>query len=245
MRSKSFEGNNARRDTEYVRGRTHSSMRHSSWRNMQVYGLDKVFGGEGAPPYDAYLDKLKDPRWYAFTDLVKRNREHCEGCGSNRHLQVHHIRYLPGLEPWEHPLSEVRLLCVECHQATHRIEPTKVVVRTMKADDDLPAFGGSSSRWRRVVPLIKADLRQRIGGWVTVDGPVDDVRRVTDSSTYINLGGRFPRQILTVVILAANHAEFGDPLAFLGKKIRVEGRLQEYRGALQIVANVARQIELR
>ena len=187
MRSKSFEGNNARRDTEYVRGRTHSSMRHSSWRNMQVYGLDKVFGGEGAPPHDAYLDKLKDPRWYAFTDLVKRNREHCEGCGSNRHLQVHHIRYLPGLEPWEHPLSEVRL------------------------------------------GTFKDQLEELV-----------DIR-----SSRKTCAGDFQRQILTVVILAANHAEFGDPLAFLGKKIRVEGRLQEYRGALQIVANVARQIELR
>ena len=239
-----LRGKNVSRDAEHLARRTNSSMRHSSWENLKVYGVDKIFGGEGAPGHDVYMDKLKDERWHAYTDLVKRKRVHCQECGSTSHLQVHHIRYLPGLEPWEHPLSEVRLLCVDCHQTEHGVEATKVVIKPQKTLESSPAGREFSSAGLRGVPLEAESLREQLGEWITINAVVDEIRSSANGNTYINFGGRFPKAILTVVIFPSSASEFGALSKIVGKRVRVSGRVQDYCGALQIVANSERQIKL-
>lgn len=64
-----------------------------------------------------YAEKLKDPRWQKLRLLVfQRDMFKCTNCGDGkRSLQVHHIDYEPGYEPWEYPIEFLKTLCEKCH----------------------------------------------------------------------------------------------------------------------------------
>jgi hypothetical protein len=218
-------------------------MQQSSWGKIETYGIDKVYGGEGAPTHEEYMDKLQDPRWHAFTDLVKRRRVTCQKCDDSMHLQVHHIRYLPGLEPWEYPLSEVLLLCVECHESIHHIKPTQVALKSVEfLNAPLPAPANAISR-RASIPLSLVALMEVIDQVVSVEGTVDEIRSSRNGSIYISMGGKYPRAVLTIVIFSNCISGFGNLGKLVGKKIRVNGPIHDYRGSFQLVANIANQLE--
>ena len=70
-----------------------------------------------------YVEKLKDGKW------IKRRNEifdiagyRCEECGTEHDLQVHHVLYLTGREPWEHPDGLLMCVCGECHVKRQEIE---------------------------------------------------------------------------------------------------------------------------
>lgn len=37
-------------------------------------------------------------------------------------LEVHHLTYAAGCEPWEYPLENFQTLCRDCHQAAHIVQ---------------------------------------------------------------------------------------------------------------------------
>lgn len=65
-----------------------------------------------------YAEKLRDPRWQ------KRRLEVLEAAGwkcsycerSDGELQVHHLAYMRGRDPWDYPDTGLRSACVECHR---------------------------------------------------------------------------------------------------------------------------------
>lgn len=68
--------------------------------------------------------------WYEFSEKVKiRDSHKCLKCHRNHKevvLQVHHEKYISGLEPWEYSLSDCITLCKGCHAEEHNlIEPSK------------------------------------------------------------------------------------------------------------------------
>src|SRR5215471_9953617 len=65
-----------------------------------------------------YSEKLKDPRWQRKRlEILERDGWTCCKCGSNTEtLHVHHVRYLPGREPWDYPPEFLMTLCEGCHQ---------------------------------------------------------------------------------------------------------------------------------
>lgn len=68
-------------------------------------------------PHDEYLEYLRSPEWEAKKAKVfaARGRQ-CEECGSHDHLEVHHLTY----ERLMHErLSDLRILCEDCHDAAH------------------------------------------------------------------------------------------------------------------------------
>lgn len=73
-----------------------------------------------------YNEKLKDPRWIAFSENTKEDANYtCQNCGRSRPqvtLQVHHHIYLKGYEPWEYPAELLMCLCRDCHKARHAPE---------------------------------------------------------------------------------------------------------------------------
>lgn len=71
----------------------------------------------------SYSDKLKDPRWQKRRLLVfQRDDFTCLSCGNNRDtLHVHHIRYIPGLDPWEYEMHMLITYCEICHNTEHLI----------------------------------------------------------------------------------------------------------------------------
>jgi len=49
----------------------------------------------------------------------------CQECGSQSPhdgLQLHHIIYLTGVEPWDHPSEVLMSLCDKCHEARQALE---------------------------------------------------------------------------------------------------------------------------
>jgi len=74
-----------------------------------------------------YSDKLKDPRWQRKRLLVfKRDNWTCQKCGSKEDsLTVHHICYVPGADPWDHPDELLLTLCEFCHVKEKTILPSR------------------------------------------------------------------------------------------------------------------------
>lgn len=93
-----------------------------SW-NMGFYPIpDYDFN----PKTGSYTEKLQDPRWKKKSTLVKNNAGlKCQDCGSTAALETHHCYYTSMKEqnePWEYPLSALRCLCRDCHEARARTE---------------------------------------------------------------------------------------------------------------------------
>lgn len=67
-----------------------------------------------------YREKLKDARWLRKrNEILERDNYTCKGynCPSPKKtlLEVHHLDYLPGIEPWEYPNDMLITLCGHCH----------------------------------------------------------------------------------------------------------------------------------
>lgn len=70
---------------------------------------------------EAYLEKLRDPRWQKKRlEVFERDGWKCRSCDADdQTLNVHHWRYERGKEPWEYDLEDLYTLCDECHQTEH------------------------------------------------------------------------------------------------------------------------------
>jgi hypothetical protein len=66
----------------------------------------------------AYIEKLKDPRWQKKRlEILQRDSWTCRSCGDKTNtLHVHHIFYLPRMEPWDVPDGFLITLCEGCHE---------------------------------------------------------------------------------------------------------------------------------
>lgn len=72
----------------------------------------------------SYAELLKDPRWQRKRlerlDLAKWACSACESTTATLH--VHHKQYIKGRKPWEYELSELDVLCADCHKGHHERE---------------------------------------------------------------------------------------------------------------------------
>lgn len=77
-----------------------------------------------------YKEKLEDARWKARRrEILDRDRHRCMLCGEKDEillghhavLNVHHLRYEKGKEPWEYPDSDLVTLCHKCHGTIHEL----------------------------------------------------------------------------------------------------------------------------
>lgn len=66
-----------------------------------------------------YNQKLKDPRWQKKRlEIFERDEWKCTACRSDKKsLNVHHLGYEKGKDPWEYPDVELVALCEPCHKA--------------------------------------------------------------------------------------------------------------------------------
>jgi len=77
-----------------------------------------------------YKFKLKDPLWQRKRlEIFQRDNWTCQECGDKKStLAVHHIDYIEGIEPWEHPDNLMITLCEECHKEKHANNSNQPVV---------------------------------------------------------------------------------------------------------------------
>ena len=83
--------------------------------------------------------------------------------------------------------------------------------------------------------LTAKAAQEKVGQSVTLEDKVAEVNR-TDSIIRLNLGARFPQQDLTLVIFQRHFPLFEESVKGLsGKKVRVTGKVTEYKKRPQIV----------
>jgi hypothetical protein len=68
-----------------------------------------------------YPEKLRDVRWQKRRlEIMNRDQWKCQYCKKSAFLNVHHLFYLPGIEPWEYDDKSLITLCEKCHQSEQR-----------------------------------------------------------------------------------------------------------------------------
>lgn len=69
-------------------------------------------------PQSKYSEKLRDPRWQKKRlEVMNRDKFTCQIClDDKKTLNVHHLYYRRGCEPWDYDASELITLCQECHE---------------------------------------------------------------------------------------------------------------------------------
>ncbi len=69
----------------------------------------------------SYSEKLRDPRWQRRRlEIMQLAHFQCESCAANnRTLNVHHVEYRAGADPWEYGDGDLECLCELCHESKH------------------------------------------------------------------------------------------------------------------------------
>lgn len=70
--------------------------------------------------------------------------------------------------------------------------------------------------------------------------------RAMDNISLLNLGGKFPKEVITLVIFKSDRAKFKkEPVElFENKRICITGKVTLYKDKLQIVVNEPKQVKL-
>ena len=83
-----------------------------------------------------YSEKLKDPRWQKKRlEILQRDDWQCQRCGDRTTtLNVHHLAYFSGQEPWECPSELMQTVCSTCHDEYHQEMPiaSEHLIRSLK-----------------------------------------------------------------------------------------------------------------
>lgn len=67
-----------------------------------------------------YREQLRDVRWQKLRlEAMESSSWKCQECGGVDFLNVHHKRYVAGRKPWEYAISELKVLCENCHRKIH------------------------------------------------------------------------------------------------------------------------------
>jgi DNA/RNA endonuclease YhcR with UshA esterase domain len=94
--------------------------------------------------------------------------------------------------------------------------------------------------------LSATEAKDHIGETATVCGNVVSTRYAASTKgqpTFLNLDKPYPNQVFTVVIWGSARTKFGTPESdYRGKRICVAGKIAEYRGVPQVVADDPAQI---
>jgi 5-methylcytosine-specific restriction endonuclease McrA len=77
-----------------------------------------------------YEDKLLDDRWVLKRRLIlARDQYTCRHCKSQNELQVHHLVYIAGREPWQYRSGDLTTLCDACHDEVHQTSGVKYQIQ--------------------------------------------------------------------------------------------------------------------
>lgn len=100
--------------------------------------------------YQAYLesDEWKNKRIQLF--ILRGNK--CEKCGSSKHIQVHHKTYK---RIFNEKLSDLMVVCGDCHQKIHGITQTSKKKRPTKKKTGNKTMSRKEKSLKRLSKLEK------------------------------------------------------------------------------------------
>ncbi len=101
-----------------------------------------------------YSEKLKDPRWQKKRlKIMERDDFTCQNCyREDISLNVHHLKYIKGREPWEYSDKYLVTLCEKCHDIADQI------VKVSKEITWLIIFKGDL--WTQVICFLKMAMNK-------------------------------------------------------------------------------------
>ena len=72
-------------------------------------------------PSIRYSQELQNTHWKLKADNIRiRDKHKCRLCNATgTQLDVHHLRYIEGREPWEYDDGDLVTLCHKCHEKLH------------------------------------------------------------------------------------------------------------------------------
>lgn len=126
---------------------------------------------------DSWSDQYRSPNWQRKRLEALEDADFaCQNCGDgDSQLQVHHKRYVKGRAIWDYKVSELSVLCDECHKRAHAIKDLtqELIARTYCwADSEILAvlagYVGSAEGPARadvsdILPLIDEPSAERAG----------------------------------------------------------------------------------
>jgi len=86
------------------------------------------------------------------------------------------------------------------------------------------------------------DANSHVGQFATVEGVVAEVYTRLSHTTYIDIGGRYPKQAISGVVFARDASKVGDVTGLSGSKIRLSGTIYLFRGYPEIMITSPNQI---
>jgi 5-methylcytosine-specific restriction endonuclease McrA len=65
-----------------------------------------------------YSQRLRDPRWQKKRlQILERDNWACRCCGTTtKTINVHHVVYVRGKDPWDYKDDSYQTLCNDCHR---------------------------------------------------------------------------------------------------------------------------------
>jgi hypothetical protein len=108
------------------------------------------------------------------------------------------------------------------------------------------AFAGAPALAQtQAQPIAPGDVMAHVGQSVTVEGAVSDVFTARSGVTLLDIGGRYPDNPFTAVILATDAGKFPDLKTLDGKTVDITGPVKLYKGKPEIVVSDAAQIKTK
>jgi len=86
------------------------------------------------------------------------------------------------------------------------------------------------------------DASSHVGQFATVEGVVAQVYTRLNHTTYIDIGGRYPKQAISGVVFARDSSAVGDVRGLSGSKIRISGTIYLFRGYPEIMITSPNQM---
>lgn len=97
--------------------------------------------------------------------------------------------------------------------------------------------------------ISSGEAKNHVGETTTVCGEVASahyVARSRGNPTFINLDKPYPSEIFTVLIWGSDRPKFGKPEeTYASKHVCVTGKISDYKGVPEIVANEPAQIKIQ
>ncbi len=91
-----------------------------------------------------------------------------------------------------------------------------------------------------------AEAKNHIDQNATVEGVVSEVHHArTGKVILIDIGGRYPNNTFTAVILQDDFNKFPAVDSFAGKAVDVTGQIKDYRGRPEIILNDPAQLKVK
>jgi DNA/RNA endonuclease YhcR with UshA esterase domain len=113
-----------------------------------------------------------------------------------------------------------------------------LVFAALISGSGLVAFSANAET---VIPDTEA--AQHVGQTVSVEGTITKVFKSKNGNTFLNFGGNYP-DVTFVVWIPQDASEAADPSVtnLQGKKVKISGTIQLYRGKPEIKVSIKEQI---